>query len=92
MTLFYLNIGLDIGRVFPKCLIFDEFSFGSPIGCQKVLLHPNLHGKKYCLVLKRTLQETNGLDIGCKFASSLVYVVVGWWSKLRAAHRYPIQS
>ena len=25
MALFYLKIGLDIGRVFAKCLIFDEF-------------------------------------------------------------------
>ena len=25
MALFYLKIGLDIGRVFVKCLIFDEF-------------------------------------------------------------------
>ena len=72
MTPFYFKIGLDIGRVFEKCLIFDDFSFGLPIGCQIVPLHPNSHGKKYCLVLKRALQETNGLDKGCKFASSLV--------------------
>ena len=26
MAPFYLKIGLDIGRVFAKCLIFDEFS------------------------------------------------------------------
>ena len=25
MAPFYLKIGLDIGRVFAKCLIFDEF-------------------------------------------------------------------
>ena len=25
MVPFYLKIGLDIGRVFAKCLIFDEF-------------------------------------------------------------------
>ena len=25
MALFYLKIGLDIGRVFAKCLIFDDF-------------------------------------------------------------------
>ena len=35
-------------------------------------MHPNLYGKKYWLVLKRVLQEENGLVIGCKFASSLV--------------------
>ena len=38
---------LDIGRVFTKCLIFDDFFFGLPIGCQQVFMHPNLHGKKY---------------------------------------------
>ena len=48
------------------------FPFSLPIGCQKVLMHPNLYGKKYWLVLKRVLQEANGFVIGCKFASSLV--------------------
>ena len=50
MVPFYLKIGLDIGRVFAKCLIFDEFSLWLtylPIGCQKVPMHPNSHGKKY---------------------------------------------
>ena len=38
------------------------------------IMHPtSLHGKKYWFVLKkRALQETNGLDVGCKFSSSLV--------------------
>ena len=36
-ALFYLKIGLDIGRI---------FSFGLPIGCT----HPNLHGKNCWLV------------------------------------------
>ena len=50
-----------------------NFSCGLPIGCQKVLKHPNLYGKSTdCFKKKRALQETNGLDIGCKFASSLV--------------------
>ena len=46
---FYLKIGLDKGRVFAKCLIFDEFSSGLPLGCQKVPMHPNFtwYGKKY---------------------------------------------
>ena len=49
MALFYLKIGLDIGQVFAKCLTSMNFSFGLPIGCQKVLMHPNLglHGKNY---------------------------------------------
>ena len=49
-----------------------NLSFGLSIGCQKVLMHPNLYCKKHWLVLKRALQKTNGLDIGSKFASSLV--------------------
>ena len=40
------------------------FPFSLPIGCQKVLMHPNLYGKKYWLVLKRVLQEANGLVSG----------------------------
>ena len=47
MAPFYLKIGLDIGRAFAKCIIFMNFSFGLPIGCQKVLMHANLQGKKY---------------------------------------------
>ena len=47
MVLFYLKIGLDIGRDFAKCLISMNFSSGLPIGCQKVPMHPNSHGKKY---------------------------------------------
>ena len=48
---FYIKIGLDIGGIFAKCLIFND-SFGLPclpIGCQKLgpLMHPNIHGKKY---------------------------------------------
>ena len=53
------------------------FPFSLPIGCQKVLMHPNLYGKMYWLVLKRVLQEANGLVIGCKFASSLVLLQGG---------------
>ena len=49
-----------------------NFSFSLLIGCQKVLMHANLHGKKYWLVLIRALYETNGLDKGRKFASYLV--------------------
>ena len=60
---FYLKIGLDIGRVFAKFLIFDEFFLWAlPIGCQKVPMHPDSNGKKYWLVLKKALQETNGSD------------------------------
>ena len=36
--------------IFAKCKIFNEFFFGLPIGCQKVLMCPNLHSKKCCLV------------------------------------------
>ena len=40
-------------------------------------MHPNLHCKKHWLVLKRALQETNVLDVGSKFASSLVLLKGG---------------
>ena len=49
-----------------------NFSSGLPKGCQKVLMHPILHGKKVLIGLKSALQETNSLDVGCKFSSSLV--------------------
>ena len=49
-----------------------NFSFSLPIGCQNVPMHANLHGKSTGWFKKRALQETNGLDIGRKFASSLV--------------------
>ena len=67
------------------------FPFSLPTGCQKVLMHPNLYGKKYWLVLKRVLQEANGLSYRlqiCIFSG----FVIGWWLKLRAAHPYPTQS
>ena len=35
-------------------------------------MHPKLM-VKVLIGLKRALKETNGLDIGCKFAKSLVY-------------------
>ena len=47
MALSYLKIALDIGRVFAKCLIFDDlFSSGLPIGCLKVRI-PIRMVKKY---------------------------------------------
>ena len=72
--LFYLKIGLDIGRVLAKCSVFDVFvfSFGLPIGCQKVFIHPNLYGKSTDWYKKRAPSRKNGLDIGWKFVSSLV--------------------
>ena len=47
---FYLKISLDIGCVFAEYNFQWIFSFSLPIGCQKVLMHANLHGKKYWLV------------------------------------------
>ena len=50
-----------------------NFSFGLPIGCQKYLCIPinTVKGIDW-FKKKKALQETNGLDIGCKFASFLV--------------------
>ena len=63
------------------------FPFSLPIGCQKVLMHPNLYGKKYWLVLKRVLQEANDFVIGCKFASSLVL-----WVELETSGRTSVPN
>ena len=65
MTPFYLKIGLDIGHVSRSSL---------PIGGQKYLGTPIYMVKSTDWFLKNALQETNGLDIGCTFASSLVYL------------------
>ena len=65
------EIGLDSGRVFAKCLIFNEFILWLTYRLSKkylCIMHPNLlHGKSTDLFIKNTLQETNGLDLGCKF-------------------------
>ena len=88
--LFYLKIGLDIGLVFAKCLIFDEFSSGLPIGCQKIPMHPNLHGKKYWFVLKKGPSRNKWFRHRLQI---FVFsgLVIGWWLKLWAGHPYPNQ-
>ena len=43
------------------------FSFGLPIGCQKVSRSIRIPVSTGCF-LKRALEETNGLDIGCKLS------------------------
>ena len=71
--LFYLKIGFYIGRIFAKCIISDEFVLWFIYRLsKKYLCIPIYIVKKYRLVLKRALKETNGFDIGSKFASSLV--------------------
>ena len=74
MAAFYLKIDLDRGCVFAKCLILDEFFICIAIGCQKVLMQPNLHGKSSDWFKKVSSRETNVLDMGCKFVSSLLYL------------------
>ena len=87
---FYLKIGLDIGCIFAKYIIFNKFSFSLPIGCQ-VLMHANLHGRKYWLALKKGPSRNKWFRHRsqiCVFSG----LVIGWWSKLWAAHPYPTQS
>ena len=49
--LFCLKIGLDIVRILEKnASFFDEFSLSLPNGSQMVIMHLNLHVKKYILV------------------------------------------
>ena len=57
MAPFYLKIGLNIGRVFAKCVIFNEFVFWFTYRLSKVPVHPNLHCKKYWLVKKRAFKK-----------------------------------
>ena len=67
-----------------------NISFGLPIGCQKVLMHPNLHGKSTDWFKKGPFQKQmfrHRLQI-CVFSG----LVIGWWSKIWAAHQYPTQS
>ena len=72
MVPFYLKIGLDIGRVFAKCLIFDEFFLWLTYRLSKSTYASQFTWLKVLICLKKALQETNDSDIGCKFSSSLV--------------------
>ena len=47
MVPFYLKIGLDIGRVFAKCLIFDEFFLWLIYRLSKSTYASQFSGKKY---------------------------------------------
>ena len=55
MVPFYLKIGLDVGRVFAKCLM--NFSSGLLIGCQKVLCIPIHMVKSTALFKKRPFKK-----------------------------------
>ena len=57
---------------FAKCIIFDEFVLWFTYRLSKSTYASQFTLEKYLSDLKRALQETNGLDIGSKFASSLV--------------------
>ena len=39
----FMKIGFDMGCILVKCIIFLEFTY---LGCQNVLLNPNLYGNK----------------------------------------------
>ena len=91
MVPFYLKIGLDIGRVFAKCLIFDEFfSSGLPIGCQKYLCMPIHIVKSTDSFLKKGPSRNKWFRQRLQiFVSS--GLVIGWWLKLWAGLPYPTQ-
>ena len=69
--LFYLKIGLDIGRIFAKCKICNEFFLWFTYRLSKSTYVSQFTQQKVLLGLRKG-QERNGFDIGCKFASSLV--------------------
>ena len=69
---FYLKIGLDISRVFAKCLIFDLFLWFT-YRLSKITYASQFTWLKTTDWFEQgPLQEPNGLDIGYKFAPSLV--------------------
>ena len=69
---FHLKIGLDIGHIFANSLIFDEFFLWFTYRLSKRTYASQITWYKVPIVLKKGLLRNNGLDIGCKFASSLV--------------------
>ena len=72
MAPFYLKIGLDIGQVLGKYIIFNEIFLNLPYRLSKSTHACQFTWLKVLIGLKRALHETNGLDIGRKFTSSLV--------------------
>ena len=74
MTLFYLKIGLDMGRIFAKSSIFDECFLKFTCRLSKIM-HSNLHVKKEMIGLKKGPSKNKWFRyIGCNFASSPVRV------------------
>ena len=66
-----------------------NFSFSLPIGCEKALVHPN-YRVKVLIGLKKGPSRSKWFSYRlqiCTFSG----LVIGWWSKLRAAHPYPTQ-
>ena len=59
-----------------------------PIGCQNVLLNPQLQDKKYWWVSKKVPSKNKWFRFRLQFCF-FSGLVIGWWSKLRAAPPYP---
>ena len=85
---FYLKIDLHIGRIFAKCLIFDDFF---PLVYLQVV-------KKYLCIPIYMIKSTGWFK--CTLQETMVYAwvtnlcllwFIGWWSKLPARHSYPTQ-
>ena len=86
-----MKIGLDIGRVFAKCLIFDKFSLWFTYRLSKSTYASQFTWLKVLIGLKKDPSRNkwfrHRLQI-CVFSG----LVIGWWSKRRVAHQYPTQS
>ena len=90
---FYLKIGLDIGRVFAKSLIFNVFFLWFTYRLSKRYLRIPIYMVKVGLLfgLKKGPSRNKWFRHrlqNCVFSD----LVIGWWSKLLAAHPYPTQS
>ena len=67
------------------------FTLSLPIGCQKVLLYPNLHVKEVLFGLKKGPSKNKWFRYRLQFCA-FSGLAIGRWSKLRAAPPYPTQS
>ena len=72
MAPFYLKIGLDIGRVFAKCLIFGEFFLWLTYRLSKVPICIPIYMVKSTDLFKKGAFKKQMFQTGRKFSSSLV--------------------
>ena len=90
MVPFYLKIGLDIGRVFAKCLIFDEFFLWLTYRLWKSTYASQFTWLKVLICLKKGPSRNKWFRHRLQI---FVFsgLVIGWWLKRWAGLPYPTQ-